>query len=511
MRILRKLASCSLPCLFLSALAAQTGVVWRPLKPSVLPPPRFEGAMVYDEARDELVLFGGAVYTNGSYRPLNDTWVYKNQLWVKKTPTTSPQPRYGAGMVYDPPTKLVYLYGGTNSNSGFQQFNDLWKWDGANWTRLLTWTPKGTNPTGPWDSGRISYNPSRKRPVVFSGNNMARCSSPVYSNQTWALVPGSTGNPAKWVNLGASLSVLPPRRINAAMTTLGRLSSVVIHGGTYVTGCSAPNHFDYSDTWILGSKAWKRIAMSGTPPRRTHHGMFPWFGTSTVGLFGGASYSKNGGSTSFSQNYNDVWMLRYNASNSTWQWIQVSAGGSSSTFPSKRSSFQSAYDTKRRRYYVFGGFGSLTVHTKTPKILGDFWELRPVPALEGTPPSLSISQGGTQSFQLMGGSKSGGRLYLLMGTMNGTGTPWKLGSVNVPLVFDFYTLYTVLYPNSPVLVNSLGRLGPNGNAKAALNLFPNLLSTALVGRQLHHAYIVFGPLNLGISAASNAVPLLLKP
>jgi len=114
-------------------------------------------------------------------------------------------------------------------------------------------------------------------------------------------------------------------------------------------------------------------------------------------------------------------------------------------------------------------------------------------------------------FTLNGGSRYGNRLYLLMGSMSGMSKPWRLGAVSIPLSFDFYTLYTILYPNSPVLSNSLGRLSPGGSATARLTIYPNLFSSSLVGHHIYHACIVFGPLGLQVTAASNPVRLLLGP
>ena len=62
------------------------GTVWTKLSPATSPSVRGEVSMVYDSARQQVVLFGGEASSNS---PLNDTWVWDGTNWTKKNPVTS--------------------------------------------------------------------------------------------------------------------------------------------------------------------------------------------------------------------------------------------------------------------------------------------------------------------------------------------------------------------------------------------------------------------------------------
>src|SRR5712691_4645661 len=98
-----------------------TGVHWTKLTPPTHPPARQDGAMAYDAARRNVVLFGG--FSNGAFR--NDTWVWDGARWSRKSHGDSPTPRYGAGMSYDAALGKVILFGGFGPlASGDSWFDD---------------------------------------------------------------------------------------------------------------------------------------------------------------------------------------------------------------------------------------------------------------------------------------------------------------------------------------------------------------------------------------------------
>lgn len=87
--------------------------------------------MAYDEARGELVLFGGR---GGEGPNPAETWVRRNESWVRLHPEDEPSPRYGAAMVYDSSRREIVLFGGwAGSNGGNETSNETWIWDGVNW------------------------------------------------------------------------------------------------------------------------------------------------------------------------------------------------------------------------------------------------------------------------------------------------------------------------------------------------------------------------------------------
>src|SRR5438105_2716674 len=61
------------------------------------PSARYRMGMAYDQARGEVVLFGG----NGATGDVGDTWTWDGTTWTQQHPATSPSARYGMGMAYD--------------------------------------------------------------------------------------------------------------------------------------------------------------------------------------------------------------------------------------------------------------------------------------------------------------------------------------------------------------------------------------------------------------------------
>jgi hypothetical protein len=104
---------------------------WRQITPASdnVPLARYDHALT--GAGDTLVLFGGRA--SGA---LGDTWIYdvKANLWREVKASPSPEPRWGMATAYDAERKRVLLFGG--QASGF--FNDVWAFDLAaeTWSKL---------------------------------------------------------------------------------------------------------------------------------------------------------------------------------------------------------------------------------------------------------------------------------------------------------------------------------------------------------------------------------------
>ncbi|NTV62184.1 MAG: hypothetical protein HGA65_01435 [Oscillochloris sp.] len=67
--------------------------------------------MVYDEARGQVVLFGGRGY-GGEY--LNDTWTWDGNSWTQLNPANSPTARSRHSMAYAATEQRIILFGGMN-------------------------------------------------------------------------------------------------------------------------------------------------------------------------------------------------------------------------------------------------------------------------------------------------------------------------------------------------------------------------------------------------------------
>jgi hypothetical protein len=118
------------------------GTDWAQQHPATSPPARDSAALAYDEATNQLLLFGG-----GSSQlligdlvppPLNDTWVWTGSNWIHQHPATSPLPVIGPALAYDAAQHNLLLFGGLYANSTpmRKELNDTWQWTGTTWVQL---------------------------------------------------------------------------------------------------------------------------------------------------------------------------------------------------------------------------------------------------------------------------------------------------------------------------------------------------------------------------------------
>src|SRR5438034_8522128 len=121
------------------------------------PPARSYMGVAYDQARADVVLFGG--WNGGVY--LGDTWTWDGATWTRRMPPASPGVRGNFGMAYDAARAEVVLFGGW---SGSTYLGDTWTWDGNTWTRE---TP-ATSPSARYDL-RMAYDAARGEVVLFGG------------------------------------------------------------------------------------------------------------------------------------------------------------------------------------------------------------------------------------------------------------------------------------------------------------------------------------------------------
>ena len=119
---------------------------------------------------------------------------------------------------------------------------------------------------------------------------------------------------------------------------------------------------------------------------------------------------------------------------------------------------------------------------------------------------LSLSAGGVAIWTLDAPTANAGDAYLVVGSVSGTKPGTDVGGVHVPLNADAWTNFTILKPNTPLLLATFSLLDAEGDATAGLNLAMGS-PPELAGITLHHAFVVFG--GGGVEFASNAVPLTL--
>lgn len=103
---------------------------WSQLIPLTSPPARWAQAMIYDQKRSRIVLFGGLI---GMYDEFNDTWEFdsKTNTWIQTSPSVSPSGRWGHGMAYDPINNMTVMFGGSEYTYGYLNKDDIWKYSVA--------------------------------------------------------------------------------------------------------------------------------------------------------------------------------------------------------------------------------------------------------------------------------------------------------------------------------------------------------------------------------------------
>ncbi|MCA1650359.1 MAG: hypothetical protein LC753_08785 [Acidobacteria bacterium] len=203
--------------------AASTDTSWRQLNLRVPTPGALsQGAATYDEARGEVVLFGGVRY-KGAYEMgnpnvvLSETWTWDGSDWNMKNPATSPSARYGARSVFAPPMGKSILFGGSDANGN--PLNDTWTWDGTTWVNL---NPTTSPP--PRVGFSLAYDANNNTVVLFGG--LGR--DPVFGfgiplGDTWVF------DGTNWKEMTPLLSPAP--RYAPALTYDSARKQVVLFGG----------------------------------------------------------------------------------------------------------------------------------------------------------------------------------------------------------------------------------------------------------------------------------------
>jgi hypothetical protein len=138
---------------------------WTNLRPTTSPPSRNSSALVYDEAADRTILFGGATALGGA---LNDTWAYdaRTNAWTNLKPTSAPSAREYARLVYLPAQGRSALYGGVDYPDETNVSAETWFYEYASntWTRF---TPDGNPGRCGWYA--MAYSSAAEAVVLFGG------------------------------------------------------------------------------------------------------------------------------------------------------------------------------------------------------------------------------------------------------------------------------------------------------------------------------------------------------
>jgi cysteine-rich repeat protein len=336
------------------------GAAWTDVTPaSTNPDPRANSAMTYDPVRDRIVLHGG----KGSVA-YNDTWEWNGSAWADRTPASgNPAARLDHALAYDPVGGKVVMHGGFID--GVNVTNETWEWNGTSWStssvgptryghamahdvtrgrivlfggndlngnRSETYERVGTtwSDVSPVSPGlqpiarhALAYDASRGNIVMFGGEGIRNggfLPEGVQETRTWSQGRWELRTPA----------AQPYKRARHAMAYDGNAGVVVLFGGEDPLGPI------YADTWTWNGTTWADVTPGGSPDARYSHAMAYDAVRHQTLMFGGRAGSPFG----------DTWQWNGSA------WNQYTGSPS----PQARYGHAIAYDARRDRIVMFGGY-----------------------------------------------------------------------------------------------------------------------------------------------------------
>ena len=360
------------------------------LSPSLLPPARTGGAMVFDPTSGHHLLVGGVAYApSGAHTPaLDDLWEYAGaeSRWAERTANLAPAltraglvfdaarhvfvlrgdephaivweldnragrwmakdalralPKYGNGanpvgrLLFDTGRNVTLAVTAADAGTSLPGAMGLWEWDGGSWRER---TCSG-GPTGLAGSA-IAFDRVRQRVIVFGGVRVSAAGAALFSNETWELDPTSCSFALR------TTAAAPSARADAHMTWDVDRHVAVMFGGA-------------AGTTVL-SDAWEWDGAAGTWTARTTPAEL--VGRTEAAFTYDETRKRSvlfGGMSSAGALLQDVW--EYDGATGSWATIAASGG------PSARRSASSAFDPDRHRVVVFGGMTSSWG-------LADLWE-----------------------------------------------------------------------------------------------------------------------------------------
>ncbi len=284
--------------------------------------------MIYDENRDQVVIFGGA---DSSGNNSNKFWIFDDSVWTELPSQRGlPNPTGNIGMTYDSLRDVIVI------NAGFYGAEGTWEWNREKWTKISV----------PGPSTRFAHTmvfDSKNGMCVLYGGTSIGLGSP-YEQDTW----GWDGT--SWTLLAEDG---PPARIYFDMVYDSARNRIVLYGGIQ-DGDYDKTFKDYgqpalSDTWEWDGTTWTQVALTGpNPGPRCYHAMAYDSERKKTILFGGGDkvYLPQFRIVSDMIWYTDVW---------EWDGVEWKQVESSGIEPPVRAAHRMVYDSKRNRIIMHGG------------------------------------------------------------------------------------------------------------------------------------------------------------
>lgn len=299
------------------------------------PLPRHGIAMAYDPARRCVVLFGGVNHLLKPSTRYNETWTWKGQKWTLAS-RTGPTARIWPSMASDIRNRKMLLFGGFD---GKRCLGDSWYWDGERWSGLK---PE-PSPAPRWHFAMVTDRHSQT--VVLFGGVDTNTQPPVVFGDTW-LWDG-----AAWRHAADNG---PTPRFAHAMAYDPNRSRIVLFGGRTADGQPL------NDTWEWDGNSWTELRTVHAPGHRLLHAMaFDEHGDRLI-LIGGWDAREGG-----ARYLPDAWQLK------NGDWTKLETAGP----PPMRAHFM-VDDPRAREVLLFGGYDDNMVYGGTWVWNGTAWRKR---------------------------------------------------------------------------------------------------------------------------------------
>jgi hypothetical protein len=183
------------------------------------PAGRSGAALVYDATRKEMLLWGG-IAPDRETLP-DDLWAWNGSSWRRLTPAdgVAPPGRAYHTLVYDAARQRVVLIGGRRT-SGL--LGDVWEWDGARWQEITT-------DTFPILHATVVYDETRRSAVLFGGLGRDGLLRKVmgWNGRTWRVLDSAGPPLPSTAGLPVVSTITPTGRLITVVEQSGRSSDSV--------------------------------------------------------------------------------------------------------------------------------------------------------------------------------------------------------------------------------------------------------------------------------------------
>jgi hypothetical protein len=228
------------------------GDQWQAI-PGVMPSGREDPGVVYDRRRQRVVMFGGDSLTSGVLY-LNETWVWDGLNWTQLNPVHSPQARSNPGMAYDLLRDRIVLLGGVLVGGAS---NDTWEFDGVDWHQF----PSGVMPAS--TQPRLAYDSARQAIVAFLTPNNGPA-------QTWQW------NGVAWTQIATATT---PSQPSVEPALVGTANEVLLTGGRWLSDYFATEWSLQTPTLASVEAFGPSTASAAGPLLLRGTGSLPWIGS----------------------------------------------------------------------------------------------------------------------------------------------------------------------------------------------------------------------------------------